>query len=93
MVLKNITIGKKPMWFVSPDIKHSFTYTPDAGKAPLSLAILLMPTVRYGISRQKTGVTGKQFISMVASEFGLANPKLSILPKWMLFPLDSSSPS
>ncbi|MEZ5020162.1 MAG: hypothetical protein R2756_08580 [Bacteroidales bacterium] len=55
MVLKNITIGKKPMWFVSPDIKHSFTYTPDAGKAPLCLAILLMPTVRYGISRQKTG--------------------------------------
>ena len=33
MVLKNLREGKKAMWFVSSDIKHSFTYTPDAAKA------------------------------------------------------------
>ncbi len=88
MVLKNITIGKKPMWFVSPDIKHSFTYTPDAGKAT---ALLGNTSDAYGqvwhLPTENRPVTGKQFITMVASEFGLANPKLSILPKWMLFPL------
>ena len=88
MVLKNITIGKKPMWFVSPDIKHSFTYTPDAGKAT---ALLGNTSDAYGqvwhLPTENRPVTGKQFITMVASEFGLANPKLSILPKWMLPPL------
>jgi nucleoside-diphosphate-sugar epimerase len=88
MVLKNISIGKKPMWFVSPDIKHSFTYTPDAGKAT---ALLGNTPDAYGqvwhLPTENRPVTGKQFITMVASEFGMANPKLSILPKWMLTPL------
>jgi nucleoside-diphosphate-sugar epimerase len=88
MVLKNITIGKKPMWFVGPDFKHSFTYIPDAGSAT---AVLGNTPDAYGqvwhLPTDSRPVTGRQFISMVASEFGTVNPQLSILPKWMLRPL------
>ena len=33
MVIKNIKKGKKPMWLIDVNKKHSFTYTPDAAKA------------------------------------------------------------
>jgi nucleoside-diphosphate-sugar epimerase len=33
MVIKNIKKGKKPMWLMDANKKHSFTYTPDAAKA------------------------------------------------------------
>jgi nucleoside-diphosphate-sugar epimerase len=33
MVIKNMKKGKKPMWLIDADKKHSFTYTPDAAKA------------------------------------------------------------
>jgi nucleoside-diphosphate-sugar epimerase len=88
MVLKNLTAGKKPMWFVGPDIKHSFTYTPDAGKAT---ALLGNTPDAFGqvwhLPTDNRSVTGKQFVSMIAAELGRANVQLSILPKWMLRPL------
>jgi nucleoside-diphosphate-sugar epimerase len=88
MVLKNLNSGKKPMWFVGPDIKHSFTYTHDAGKAT---ALLGNTPDAYGqvwhLPTDTRPVTGKEFISMIASEFGIKDPKISILPKWMLRPL------
>ena len=88
MVLKNLSDGKKPMWFVGSDIRHSFTYTPDAGKAT---ALLGNTHDAYGqvwhLPTDSRPVTGKQFISMIATELGTTAPKLTILPKWMLRPL------
>lgn len=88
MVLKNITTGKKPMWFSGPDIKHSFTYTPDAGKAT---ALLGNTPDAYGqvwhLPTDSNPVTGRQFVSMISSELGSGNHNLSILPAWMLRPL------
>jgi len=88
MVLKNMTAGKKPMWFVRTDIKHSFTYTPDAGRAT---ALLGNTPDAYGqvwhLPTDSRPVTGKQFVSMIGSEFGNGNVQLSLLPKWMLRPL------
>lgn len=85
MVLKNLSSGKKPMWFVGPDIKHSFTYTPDAGKAT---ALLGNSPDAYGqvwhLPTDSRPVTGKKFISMIASEFSIKETKISIVPKWML---------
>lgn len=86
MVLKNIRNGKKPMWFVGPDIKHSFTYTPDAGRAT---ALLGNTPDAYGqvwhLPTDSRPVTGKEFVSMIASELGTGKAKLSIVPKWMLY--------
>ena len=87
MVLKNISMGKKPMWFVSPDIKHSFTFTPDAARAT---ALLGNTPDAYGqvwhLPTDNRPVTGRQIINLIASEYGV-QPKISALPKWMLFPL------
>jgi nucleoside-diphosphate-sugar epimerase len=88
MVLKNLVAGKKPMWFAGPDIKHSFTYTPDAARAT---ALLGNTPDAYGqvwhLPTETRKVTGRQFISLIGSELGMANPKFSILPRWMLYPL------
>ena len=87
MVLKNISMGKKPMWFVSPDIKHSFTFTPDAARAT---ALLGNTPDAYGqvwhLPTDNRPVTGRQIINLIASEYEV-QPKISALPKWMLFPL------
>ena len=87
MVLKNFSEGKKAMWFVSSDIKHSFTYTPDAAKAT---ALLGNTPDAYGqvwhLPTESRPVTGKEMITMIASEMG-AEPKISLLPKFMLLPL------
>ena len=32
MVFENLKKGKKAQWLIDPDKKHSFTFTPDAGK-------------------------------------------------------------
>lgn len=88
MILKNLTAGKKPMWFVGPDIKHSFTYTPDASRAT---ALLGNTADAYGqvwhLPTDSRPVAGRQFITMIAAELGIREPALSILPKWMLYPL------
>jgi nucleoside-diphosphate-sugar epimerase len=87
MVMKNLKEGKKAMWFVGSDIKHSFTYTPDAAKAT---AMLGNTPDAYGqVWHLPTGsrpVTGREMITMIASELG-AEPKISLLPKFMLRPL------
>jgi len=87
MVLKNLRDGKKAMWFVSSDIKHSFTYTPDAAKAT---ALLGNTPDAYGqvwhLPTESRPITGKEIITMIASEMG-AEPKISLLPKFMLLPL------
>ncbi len=87
MVIKNLKEGKKAMWFVSPDIKHSFTYTQDAAKAT---ALLGNTPDAYGqvwhLPTESRPVTGKEIITMIASEMG-AEPKISLLPKFMLLPL------
>lgn len=87
MVMKNLKDGKKAMWFVSADIKHSFTYTPDAAKAT---ALLGNTPDAYGqvwhLPTESRPITGKEIITMIASEMG-AEPKISLLPKFMLMPL------
>jgi nucleoside-diphosphate-sugar epimerase len=87
MVLNNLSKGKKAMWFVSPDLKHSFTFTPDAARAT---ALLGNTPDAYGevwhLPTDSRKITGKEIITMIASEFG-SEPKINILPKWMLLPL------
>ncbi len=87
MVLKNLKDGKKAMWFVGSDIRHSFTFTPDAAKAT---ALLGNTPDAYGqvwhLPTESRSITGREIITMIASEMG-AEPKISLLPKFMLLPL------
>jgi nucleoside-diphosphate-sugar epimerase len=85
MVLNNYSKGKKAMWFVSTDLKHSFTYTRDAAKAT---ALLGNTPDAYGqiwhLPTDNRKITGKDMITWIASEFRV-EPKFTLVDKWMLY--------
>ena len=71
MVFKNFSKGKKAYWFASVDYQHSFTYTPDAGKATELLGN--MPGVYNRVWHLPTApepLTGKEWIETIAKEMG-----------------------
>jgi nucleoside-diphosphate-sugar epimerase len=84
MVYKNIHKGKRPMWFVDADKKHSFTYTPDAARAVAILGnnedtwnqVWHVPTDRHAL-------TGRQMAGLFMKEMH-AQSQVSTLPRWMV---------
>ena len=83
-VTKNLAKGKKANWMGSGDRKHSFTYTPDAGKATALLGntddaynqVWHLPTA-------PDPYTGKEWVEHIAKAFG-TKPKIQVAPKWMI---------
>jgi nucleoside-diphosphate-sugar epimerase len=83
-VFKNFKQGKKANWFCSTDFKHSFTYTPDAGKATALLGnsdnaynqIWHLPT-------DGNHLTGKQWIAAIAKAM-IVEPRYQVLNKSFL---------
>ncbi len=84
MVFDNFKHGKKAQWLINDKVKHSLTYTPDAGKAT---AILGNTESAYNqvwhLPTDKEALTGKEFIERVAAEFKLS-PRYMLLPRWMV---------
>ncbi len=84
MVFDNLKKGKKAQWLLNADVKHSFTYTPDAGKAT---ALLGNTTSAYNQSWHLPGdpntLTGREFISQAEAALG-TNKGVMVLPKWMV---------
>ncbi len=84
LLFKNFAAGKKGQWMLNDTTLHSFTYTPDAGKAT---AILGNTETAYNqvwhAPTDKNVLTGKQFIELVAKEFGV-KPNYMVLQKWMV---------
>jgi len=82
-VFKNLANGKKANWFGSSDCRHSFTYTPDAGKATALLGntedafnqVWHLPTAPHPL-------TGKEWIEAIAKELGVA-PGFRVVSKFM----------
>jgi len=83
-VFENFKKGKKAMWFIDAEKKHSFTYTPDAGKAT---AMLGNSDSTYNqvwhLPSDKNVLTGKEFIELSAEAFGV-KPEYTVLKKWMI---------
>ncbi len=83
-VFKNFSKGKKAFWFSSVNYKHSYTYTPDAGKATALLGntpdafnqVWHLPTAANPL-------TGKEWITAIAKEMGV-EPRYQIVSKFML---------
>jgi nucleoside-diphosphate-sugar epimerase len=83
MVFENFKKGKKAQWFINVNEKHSFTYTPDAGKGTLILGntesaynqIWHLPT-------NKNVLTSKEFIELAAKAMSV-EPKYTVIKKWM----------
>jgi len=84
MIFNNLAKGKKAQWMINDSVKHSLTYTPDAGKAT---ALLGNTADAYNqvwhLPTDKNALNGKELISLVAKEFGV-EPKYMTLPRWML---------
>lgn len=83
-VLNNLSKGKRAFWLGDPNQPHSFTYTPDAGKATALLGnspeaynqVWHLPTAAQPF-------TGKEWVEAVAKEMGVT-PKMMTVPKLMV---------
>ena len=83
-VFNNFADGKKANWMGPVNYKHSFTYTPDAGKATALLGntedaynqVWHLPTA-------SNPLTGKEWIETIAKEMGV-DPKYQSLPKFLV---------
>lgn len=80
LVYKNLSQNKKAQWFFNAKVKHSFTYTPDAGKGTALLGntpeaynqIWNLPTDSHPL-------TGQEWIELFAREMG-KDSKYQLLP-------------
>ncbi len=83
-VIKNLAKGKKANWMGAANRKHSFTYTPDAGKATALLGNT--PDAYNQVWHLPTAsdpFTGKEWVEHIAKALG-AKPKMQVAPKWMI---------
>jgi nucleoside-diphosphate-sugar epimerase len=84
MVFDNFRKGKKAQWLINDTVRHSLTYTPDAGRAT---AILGNTPSAYNqvwhLPTDTNVLTGREFIENVAKEFGV-KPHYMVLPRWMI---------
>ena len=84
LVFDNLKKGKKPQWLIDANKKHTYTYTPDAGKAT---AILGNTESAYNqvwhLPTNRNALTGKEFIELATKAFGV-KPEYTVLKKWML---------
>jgi nucleoside-diphosphate-sugar epimerase len=84
LVFANLSKGKKALWLVNADTRHSFTYTEDAAKALYLLAkdenswnqVWHLPTATDPL-------TGAQFIEQAARALG-TRPDYRVLRKWVV---------
>ena len=83
-VLNPLSSGKKANWMSSVNYKHSFTYTPDAGK---STALLGNTDDAYNqvwhLPTADNPLTGKEWIDKIANELGIKS-KYQAAPKFMI---------
>lgn len=91
-VFKNLAKGKKAQWLGNDLKKHSFIYTPDAGKATAMLGNTPSAFNQvWHLPTEKSLPTGKEFIEMAATAYG-AKPNYMVVPKWMLRSIGLFSP-
>lgn len=81
---KNLIKGKKAQAFGDVNKVHTYTFTPDAGKAT---ALLGNAASAYNqvwhLPTTKEKLTTGQWIELIAEEIGVA-PKIQVIPKWIL---------
>src|SRR5688500_532036 len=74
LVYKNLAKDKKAQWFFNAKVKHSFTYTPDAGKGT---ALLGNTPAAYNhiwnLPTDANSLTGEEWIELFAREMGKKN--------------------
>ncbi len=83
-VFKPFSTGKRASWMASLNYKHSFTYTPDAGKAT---AILGNSEKAYNqvwhLPTSQNPYTGREWIEQIAREMDV-EPKIMVATKFIV---------
>ena len=83
-VFKPLSQGKRAIWLGSVNVKHSYTYTPDAAKAT---ALLGNTNEAYNqvwhLPTTSNPFTGKQWIQTIARELGV-QPRYMAVPKYLV---------
>ena len=83
-VFERLKAGKIPQWIGNPNVAHTFTFTPDAGRA---VAVLGRSPDAYGqtwhLPTSRESLTGSDFVRMACDLSGQPF-KLRVAPRWML---------
>ncbi len=83
-VFKPLSKGKKANWLVSDSFKHSFTFTPDAGKATAQLG---NTEDAYGevwhLPTAPNPFTGKEWVENIAAKMGVKS-RYQTVPVWLI---------
>jgi len=83
-VFNRLKAGKTPQWIGNPNTVHTFTFTPDAGRA---VAELGRTADAYGqtwhLPTTREPLTGKDFVGL-ACELAGQPINLQVVPRWML---------
>jgi nucleoside-diphosphate-sugar epimerase len=84
MIFNNLKKGKSAQLMVGSQFIHSYTFTPDAGKA---VAMLGNTDTAFNqtwhLPTSKNALTGKEFVEMAANELRV-KPKINVLPRFMI---------
>jgi len=84
MVFMKLKEKKNATWLCNDNVKHSFSYTPDLGKAVALLGNTPDAFDRvWHLPAGHDPLTGKEFITLAASVMN-AEAKYSVMKKWML---------
>jgi nucleoside-diphosphate-sugar epimerase len=84
MAFENLKKGKSAQLMISKNLKHSFTYTPDAGKATALLGNT--PSAfnqTWHLPTDPDALTGQQIVEIAAKELNV-KAKITVLPKLMI---------
>ena len=84
LIYKNLAGGKKAQWMFNAKVKHSYIYTPDAGKAT---ALLGNTPDAYNqvwnLPTDRNSLTAEQWIDLFAKEMGKKSSYL-LIPAWII---------
>jgi len=83
-VFERLRADKTPQWIGDPKAVHTFTYTPDAGRATAALG---QSDEAYGktwhLPTSREPITGEGFVRLACERAGRPF-KLQVAPRWML---------
>jgi nucleoside-diphosphate-sugar epimerase len=83
-VFENLVRGKTAQWLVNDKVKHSFTYTPDAGKATALLGNTMNAYNQvWHLPADRDALTGEEFIKLAAEAFR-TKPRYMVAKKWLI---------
>jgi nucleoside-diphosphate-sugar epimerase len=84
MVFENLKKGKSAQLMISKNLKHSFTYTPDAGKATALLGNTLSAyNQTWHLPTDMNVLTTQQIVEIAAKALN-TKPKITVLPRLMI---------